>query len=307
MRPNLQAQTKWRWGVATYLFLVGLGAGAYVVGVFADFLGAGWTDVAEIGIALGFPLVTIACLFKVSELGRPMNAWRAGMMPGTSWMARGAILLTAFLGVSLLHILLWLWPFSSALAGADGLRHAVGIIGGILAIGTAFYTGVLLASNKPIAFWSTAMLPVLFMLSSLLSGLMAVVLVGLIAGLPFAGAIASLEHIIAALLILQALVVTFYLQGMHRTPESRASAQLVLRGKVAPLFWFGVALVGLAVPLGLGFLDLFHFYGGATGGIAVLSSLCGLAGGFLLRQVILAGGIHAPLRAGRFEIALPIV
>jgi len=307
MRPNLQAQTKWRWGVATYLFLVGTGAGAYVVGVFADFLGAGWTDVAKIGVALGFPLVTVACLFKVSELGRPYNAWRAGMMPGTSWMARGAILLTAFLGVSFLHIVLWLWPFSGALAGADGLRHALGILGGILAIGTSFYTGILLASNKPIAFWSTAMLPVLFMLSSLLSGLMAVVLVGLIAGLPFAGAIASLEHIIAALLVLKALVVTFYLQGTHRTPESRASAQLVLHGKVAPLFWFGVALVGLAVPLGLGFLDLFHFYGGATGGIAVLASLCGLAGGFLLRQVILAGGIHAPLRAGRFEIALPIV
>ena len=112
---------------------------------------------------------------------------------------------------------------------------------------------------------------------------------------------------IAALLVLKELVVTFYLQGMHRTPESRASARLVLHGKVAPLFWFGVAVLGLAVPLGLGFLDLFHFYGGATGGIAVLASLCGLAGCFLLRQVILAGGIHAPLRAGRFEIALPIV
>jgi formate-dependent nitrite reductase membrane component NrfD len=307
MRPNLQAQTKWRWGVATYLFLVGAGSGAYAVGVFADFLGAGWTAVAEIGVALGFPLVLIACLFKVSELGRPYNAWRAGMMPGTSWMARGAILLTAFLGVSLLHILLWVWPLPGALAGAAGVRHALGIVGGILAIGTAFYTGILLASNKPIAFWSTAMLPVLFMLSSLLSGLMAVVLVGLLAGLPFAGTIASLEHIIAVLLVLKALVVTFYMQATHRTPESRASAQLVLHGKVAPLFWIGVAVVGLAVPLGLGFFDLFHVYGGATGVIAVLASLCGLVGSFLLRQVVLAGGIHAPLRAGRFEIPLPIV
>ncbi|MHC4549715.1 MAG: NrfD/PsrC family molybdoenzyme membrane anchor subunit [Planctomycetota bacterium] len=307
MRPNLKAQTKWGWGVATYLFLVGLGAGAYVVGVFADLLGPGWTAVAEIGVALGFPLVTVACLFKVSELGRPYNFWRAGMMPGTSWMARGAILLTAFLGVSLVHILCWVWPFPSVLAGADPLRHSLGILGGVLAIGTAFYTGILLASNKPIAFWSTAMLPVLFLLSALLSGLMAVVLVGLLAGLPFAGAIADLEHIIAVLLVLKALVVTFYLQATHRTPESRASARLVLHGKVAPLFWLGVALLGLAVPLGLGFLDLFHLYGGKEGSVAVLASLCGLTGSLLLRQVVLAGGIHAPLRAGRFEIPLPIV
>jgi hypothetical protein len=35
--------------------------------------------------------------------------------------------------------------------------------------------------------------------------------------------------------------------------------------------------------------------------------VCGIIGGLILRQVVLAGGIHAPLKAGRFEIALPIV
>ena len=40
---------------------------------------------------------------------------------------------------------------------------------------------------------------------------------------------------------------------------------------------------------------------------AALASICGIVGGLILRQVVLAGGIHAPLRAGRFEIALPNV
>ena len=274
---ELKAQTKWRWGVAIYLFLVGMGAGAYVVGVFADLLGEGWTTVAKIGVTLGFPLVLVASVIKVSELGRPENAWRAGMKPGTSWMARGAILLTLFMGVGFLHIVLWVWPLSDVLGESATLRHALGIVGGILAVGTMFYTGVLLASNKPIAFWSTAMLPVLFLLSSLMSGMMLVVLIGLIGGQPFEGAIAKLEHIIAGLLIMKALVVTFYLQGAHRTPESRASAKLVLQGPVARLFWFGVALVGLAVPLGLGFLDLLHAYGSGAGFVAAIASLCGLA------------------------------
>jgi formate-dependent nitrite reductase membrane component NrfD len=36
----------------------------------------------------------------------------------------------------------------------------------------------------------------------------------------------------------------------------------------------------------------------------ILASLCGLVGGLLLRRVVLSGGIHAPLKAGRFEYIL---
>jgi hypothetical protein len=35
-----------------------------------------------------------------------------------------------------------------------------------------------------------------------------------------------------------------------------------------------------------------------------LGALCGVLGGLFLRRVVLAGGIHAPLEAGRFEYAL---
>ena len=307
MRPNLQAQTKWRWGVAVYLFLIGVGAGAYVTGVFADFLGEGWTTLSQVGVALGFPCGVVAGLFKLKQLGRPEAAWRAGMKPGTSWISRGSLILVAFLAVSFFHLVLWVWPAGGVLADAAGARHVIGLIGGVLALALMFYTGVLLAAVRPIAFWSTAMLPVLFFVSALLTGMMAVALLSLLGGGAFAGPVAKLQQIIALLLVLKAVVLIFYLQSTHRVPESRASAKLVLTGTVAPLFWIGVAVIGVGIPLGLGFLDLFGIYGGGTAVIAVLASLCGLAGGLFLRQVILAGGIHAPLRAGRFEIALPIV
>jgi hypothetical protein len=145
-----------------------------------------------------------------------------------------------------LHAIFWNRPFPDALAGAEGARHAIGIVGGILAVAVMFYTGILLASNKPIAFWSTAMLPVLFMISALLSGMMSIVLIAMLAGQPFEGAVAKLQYIIAILLLVQAMVLVFYLQGTHRAPESRASAKLVLFGEVAPLFWIGVAGIGLA-------------------------------------------------------------
>ena len=304
---ELKAQSKWRWGVALYLFLAGLGGGAYILGVVADFLGSEWASVARTGIVLGFPCVFMGTVIKVMDLGTPKNAWRAGFKPGTSWMARGTLILTIFMGLGALHIALWIWPFADVLADAKTLRLTLGVVGAVFALGTMFYTGILLAAAKPIAFWSTAMLPLLFLLNAFMSGIMAVVMVGLLTGQSLEGPIAQLEYYVAVLLALTALVLVFYLQSTHRVPESRASAKLVLHGRVAPLFWFGVVVVGLAIPLGMGLFDLLQVYGGGAEAAAVIASLCGLAGGLFLRQVILAGGIHAPLRAGRFEIPLPIV
>ena len=59
---DLKAQSHWRWGVAAYLFLVGLGTGAYVVGVIADFRGSEWAALAEAGVLLGFPCCALAGL-----------------------------------------------------------------------------------------------------------------------------------------------------------------------------------------------------------------------------------------------------
>ena len=158
------------------------------------------------------------------------------------------------------------------------------------------YTGILLAASRPIAFWSTALLPLLFLVSALSTGIMAVILIAILGRQVTEDQVHALARADMLLIILEMFVLAFYLQGTHRVPESRASARVVLMGEVAPLFWWGVAFAGLVAPL---IFDLFD--------LAVVASVCGIFGGLCLRQVILSGGIHAPLRAGRFEIALPIV
>ncbi|MBN2560450.1 MAG: polysulfide reductase NrfD [Phycisphaerae bacterium] len=309
MLPNLKAQSKWSWLVAAYLFLAGLGGGAYVTGVVADYLGDEWAGISKIGVCLGFPCVLAGCAFLIADLGSPANFWRAAMRPNTSWIARGTLIITVFMILGAIHVAFWLWPYDR-LAGAEGagVRHFVGALGVVFAFGTMIYTGILLAASRPIAFWSTALLPLLFLVSALSTGIMAVVLLASLAGSTFAGPIHSLARIDILLIILEMFVLAFYLQGTHRVPESRASAQLVLTGSVAPLFWWGVATCGLTVPL---VLDLLGSHATAGGGwawtFAFLASISGIVGGLILRQVVLAGGIHAPLRAGRFEIALPIV
>jgi len=297
---ELKAQSKWSWLVSAYLFLAGLGAGAYAIGVVAGFSGGEWAGVSKIGISLGFPCVLVGCMFLIGDLGTPSNFWRAWRRPNTSWIARGTIIISIFMVLGVVHAAFWVWPFHS-LEDAHGARNLVGVLGIIFAFGTMIYTGILLGAARPIAFWSTAMLPLLFLISALSTGAMAVVLTSSLTGTTHGGPIARLAWFDSLLIILEILVLFFYLQATHRVPESRASAKLVLTGSVAPLFWAGVVLVGLLIPLVLEILPV----GAATGALALPASVCGITGGLFLRQVVVSGGIHAPLRAGRFEIGLP--
>jgi formate-dependent nitrite reductase membrane component NrfD len=306
MTANLKPQSKWGWLIAAYLFLAGLGGGGYIAGAVADFLGAEWGLVARIGVCLGFPCVAVGCMFLLLDLGSPAHFWRAAMRPNTSWIARGTIIITIFMILDAIHIAFWLWPFN-ALAEATGVRHAIGVAGIVFALGTVVYTGILLGAARPIAFWSTALLPLLFLVSALSTGIMAVILIAWLAGAGRTEPVQILARLDMVLIILEMLVLGFYLQGTHRVPESRASAQLVLVGSIAPLFWWGVALLGLTVPLVLDLLGEYTLAGGGAVAAALMGSLCGIVGGLCLREVVLAGGIHAPLKAGRFEVALPIV
>ena len=297
----MKAQTKWGWLIATYLFLAGLGGGAYIAGVFADFTGLS-TKIATVGICLGFPCLLTGCMFLIADLGKPINFWRALMRPRTSWIARGTIIITIFLIINFLHIILWIWPFD-VLIDSAGTRYFISILGLLFAFGTVIYTGLLLGASRPIAFWSTAMLPLLFLVSALSTGFMAVILLSSAFG-ALKEELSILERIDIILIILEIFIIAFYLQATHRVSESRDSAKLVLSGSVAPLFWFGVALLGLLLPLFFDLIGLLASPGSNGHAWILLASVCGIIGGLLLRQVILKGGIHAPLKSGRFEYGL---
>ena len=303
----LEAQTKWRWLIAVYLFLAGLGAGAYAVGAAAGLLGRpAWLPIAKIGVSLGFPCVLIGSMFLIADLGSPGNFWRAAMRPRTAWIARGTIIITIFMILSAIHLGFWVWPFDS-LADAAGARNLVSVLGIIFAFGTMIYTGLLLGAARPIAFWSTAMLPLLFLVSALSTGMMTIILISSIMGVDSGRPFMLLARADFMLVVLEIFVLAFYLQATHRVPESRASAQAVVRGEVAPLFWIGVGIVGLLIPLIVGGYGVVNGHGDGLATSAAVAAVCGVIGGLCLRQVVLAGGIHAPLKAGRFEYVLPPV
>ena len=64
------------WGplIAWYLFLAGVGAGAYIVAVVANVLGERYKPLVKPGIFLGAPLVAIGSGLLLLDLGAPRSS-----------------------------------------------------------------------------------------------------------------------------------------------------------------------------------------------------------------------------------------
>ncbi|MEW5806270.1 MAG: NrfD/PsrC family molybdoenzyme membrane anchor subunit [Acidobacteriota bacterium] len=308
---NIEGQTEWGWKIAAYLFLAGVGAGGYAAGVIADFLH--WEFIARAGIIIGFPLVFIGTFFLIADLGVKMRALRAFMNPGTSWIAKGTWIISIFMVLGFIHIVTWFWPFQW-LEAMRGLRLALSALNLIFALLTMIYTGVLLGASRPIPIWSTAVLPLLFLVSAVSTGVMAILLLlscyGIGTGSEVEASLARLAKLDILLIILEFIVIASYLQATHRTVESRAAALLIIRGKLSGYFWGGVISVGLLLPILIEIIDVLFFKRAPLEATIILifaSTIPGLIGGLLLRFVVLAAGVKAPLRAAGIEYTIPRV
>lgn len=304
---RLKAQTKWRWEHAIYLALVGIGTSAFAIGVVADFAGVtaasdAWLKMAKIGMTSGFILVGIGLIIVLIDLGKPQNAIHAWKKPNTSWISRGIIILTLFMVFGAINVAFYVWPFGAALEGSPAARHFLQVIGLILSLCGVSYAGFLLGANRPIAAWSTPMMPTIFLISGLYGG---TCLVQLLSGFLVSDAVQPLKYLAFTILILgilQFLILGFYLQGQNRVSEARASTMMLMNGEQSTLFWAGVIVIGLLLPI---IIELFAVTTGAGAGIYFIAGIAGILQPIFLRQAILASGIHAPLRAGCFEYALP--
>lgn len=308
---KLRGQAIWGWKIAAYLFLAGVGAGAYATGIAIDIFKTEWVHASKVGVLLGAPLVAIGTLFLISDLGQPAKFYRAGLSPGTSWIARGVFILSVFIILGFLHIAAWIWPLN-LLKEASGLRLALDGVNGVFAVLTMVYTGVLLGAVRPIPFWSTPILPLLFLASALSTGIMGMNLLlsayGLAFGAPIEESIIALTQADAILIAVELMILLFYLQAAHATVTSRASASLMIEGELSSQFWGGVVVAGLLLPLGMELLDLAYLGGGGPPAallMAVVVAVPGLLGGLLLRHLVIAGGVKAPLNIEGVLIATP--
>lgn len=293
-----QIQHEWKWLKAAYLFLGGLGAGAYVLAGFNTFARESMESVVAVGLWIAFPAAFIGTILLTAALGAPGRAFLAANKQRTSWISRGTLILSFFMLVSFVHLVLHLF---TDLTGSA--MNAVTVVGIVFGVGTMAYTGLLLGASKGIPFWRTGMVPVIFLVSALMSGHFAIM-----GGVALTAGVATLEpmHSMARggmiLLVLELIAILFFLQSAHRHPDTRESAERMVRMRQ---FLVGYLILGWALPLALLLITFDRVAEAGAGNAIVLSvvlaAALGLIGRLMLRKSILSKGAFPTLNMAGFE------
>jgi polysulfide reductase chain C len=300
----LRSQKEWKGMIAIYLYLAGMGAGSFIIGTLIHWLGVklnppfipsidlfGYTlNLSKAPIFWGPIMVAISTPFLILDLGIKGRFMYACLNPRTSWVARGFIILSIFIIFGLVlftkSILSFEWLHTES-----ALWRILEIITMVFAFGTAIYTGILLKATKSIPLWNTYLLPLLFLVSSLSTGSMAIILSTLGTGLfpPDTGALKVLIHGEQMLVVIEGIVLYLFLSRRYKaTEQGKDSVRLLLFGEMKLIFWGGIILLGFIFPVILE--NIASFFPGNLLLIFIAGILL-LCGGFFLRLGLLHAGI----------------
>ncbi len=263
------------WGmlIVVYFFLGGIAGGSYFTAAIADnFGGPRDRQVVRIGYWLSLPLVLVCGILLIADLGVPARFLN---MLGTFkfWdpMSIGAWMLGVFGAFSFLSSVLSL----SSAEGMASLRRKVSLVGIVFGFFLASYTGVLL-SFSALPFWSEArLMGALFLASGASTGMAAISLLLFLSGEPAGEGWGKVKRADRYSMIIELVVLGLFLGLLG------SAAVPIISGKFAPLFWGGLVVAGLLVPLVL------DFVGPRAKALSAVSAVLVLAGGFLLRYVVL--------------------
>src|SRR5665809_120690 len=223
----------WGWQIAWYLFLGGLGAGATLTSLVASRSGSRFTTIERAGATLAGPAVAFGTALLVFDLGMGRREpWRLVYLyfNWQSPMTWGTWILTLFIPIALLHALAvtgslaprWERFVAPVRRVCVRAQIALKVAAGVLALAAAIYTGVLLSVPPSFPLLSSWLLPVLFLVSALSTGLSAAVELGILLA---------------------------WLAVGSASPAGSASVQMLVSGSLAPVFWVVVVMAGLVGPV----------------------------------------------------------
>jgi formate-dependent nitrite reductase membrane component NrfD len=258
--------------IVWYFFLGGIAGGAYFTAAIADnFGGARDRAVAKVGYLLSLPL-TLACgILLIADLGAPLRFLNMlGAFKFWNPMSIGAWGLGVFGLFSFVSSVL---SFSTS-EQMIGLRQKLSLVGSIFGFFLAAYTGVLL-SNTALPFWGDSrLMGALFLASGASTGMAAISLLLFLSGAPAGEGWGKLEKADRYSMIFELLVLAIFLALLG------SAARPITSGHLAPLFWGGLVGAGLVIPLVL------ELVGQRVKAIAAVTAVLVLAGGFVLRYVV---------------------
>jgi len=296
------AQTEWISGKGLLVWWAevfsALGTGLYLVSIFfalrEEFaVTAFWAGILGwIGIAI-FKLPLHAFY-----LGKWYRFWRAfppfSKAWRTSWFARGIVMTMIFLVFGAIQLILQgLIAYDVAdSSGVWAANYVFMVLAGIFGVMTAVYCGFAMSYCKSVPFWNTGLLPIVFLLMGVADGLALIMGVGMVTG---EDVIPTAESATRILLIVNALLIIMYLvNANYQSATAELSVKELVRGRVAWVFWLGIVLFGIIIPLVISIIS--YFTGEeATTGLLVFAIICHTIGAFSLKYGVLKVGIYRPI------------
>lgn len=317
----MEHELTWGLPVILYLFMAGVGAGASAVSGSVllrggDYSGGGYFKLARYGALIGPIPVIVGCGLLVFELGRWDRMFNLFKVINLSPMSIGSWFLMLFIIFSLIYAAAFIPSFFPQLERYSKrlapLLHLFAWFNVPLGIGVAVYTGILLGAMPSRPLWNSPILAMLFLISALSTGVAMIILARVLFHEKITDS--AEEHhyhesgymlTSADLLLigLEILVIFLFIMFAHLTIGNLKYAMAIILpgGEMAHMFWFWVVVVGLVIP---GLLELIYvlpkmiyksefkvpWFSEAFISVAVL------AGGFMLRYVIVvAGQITGPM------------
>jgi len=263
--------------IAFAFFLGGISGGLYLAAAYFDSL---------LGMFVAWLLSLLMGVSYMIHLTHPFRFWRMFMKPQTSWIARGFIFIWLFIGFTTIQLILSQW-----VPEATSAITTLKVLAGIFAFAQSIYTGFAVSYVSAIKVWNSAIVPVLFVTCGLTGGL-AILLAITMAG--NGAQLVTLENVIRVVLIALAIIIGVYL--WNTTYSSTAAKDAVKRlvgGSLAPLFWIGVFLFGIAIPIVISITT--YFTGEASSGLLITAIVSEIIGGLALRFAVLKAGVYTPL------------
>ena len=298
-------QERWLTLVIAYLFLGGLGAALIAISTFTDRYFRPSPALTRWGIYSGVVFLGVGSLLLLFHLLHPVRAWEVllpwnPLLHPTSWIAWG----TQFIIWSMVFAMLYAWPrvhegWTTRLFARVGVmswlarwceRFATPFawLAILNALATVVYTGLLLRSFPAVALWHNPLVPALFTVSALSTGLAYLLLVQY-AVLREHGPIARVyERLDVLLIIVEMVLVGLLLFAVLPASASGRASYALLMGSWGWILGFMV--LGLLVPL---LLEIKGSLKGWNSPLPVVTAaVLVLVGGYLLRHYFLGSGVY---------------
>jgi len=288
----------WALMIVIYLFTAGLSAGSMITSNLAFLYGGkDFERVSRWGAYISpFP-ISLGLGVLLLDLGSPFNAYRLFMtLQVRSPMSYGSWAILLFTVLSVIYLYLWLpekYQIIGHIKSSEKWKKRLAIFLPFLSVGVASYTGLLLnAAVSPL--WKAPLLPVLFLVSALSTGLALVILIATLS--PWQRARHKELHILtkadAGLIIVECLIIIIMIAMGRLSSASEAMAfGSLLYGHYAWIFWFLIVGLGLLIPFSLELMELKDKIPVKWAlSFTISSSFLVLFGGFFVRYIITYAG-----------------